>query len=41
MSLKVLNDVAKGGIRLLEEYKEILTKDFGQRNLLMQCVEKS
>ena len=40
-SLKVVNDAAERGIRLLEEYKDILTKDFGQRNLIMQCVEES
>ena len=40
-SLKVVNDAAERGIRLLEEYKDILTKDFGQKNLIMQCVEES
>ena len=34
VSLKVVNDAAERGIRLLEEYKDI-----GQRKLIMQCVE--
>ena len=29
-SLKVVNDAAERGIRLLEEYKDILTKDLGR-----------
>ena len=40
-SLKVVNDAAERGIRLLEEYKDIFTEDVEQRNLIMQCVEES
>ena len=38
--LKVVNDAAERGIRLLEEYKEILTENC-ERNVIMQSVESS
>ena len=34
-SLKVVNNAAERGIRLLEKYQDILIKYFGQRNLIM------
>lgn len=40
-SLKVTNDVAERGVRLMEEYKDILTHDPDQRNMILHCVEKA
>ena len=40
-TLKVVNDVAERGVRCMEEYKDILTMDSEQRNLIMQCVENT
>ena len=39
--LKVVNDIAERGVRCMEEYKNILTKNSEQRNLIMQCVENT
>ena len=38
-SLKVVNDGAEKGVRLLEDYEDILTEDRNERNLIMQCLE--
>lgn len=38
-NLKVVNDVAERGVKIMEDYKNILTQDSEQRNLILQCVE--
>jgi len=37
--LKVINDIAERGVRLMEEFKDILTDDEEQRRMLLHCVE--
>ena len=37
--LKVVNDVAERGVRLMEEFKDVLTDDEEQRRMLLHCVE--
>ena len=37
--LKVVNDVAERGVRLMEEFKDVLTDDEKQRRMLQHCVE--
>ena len=37
--LKVVNDVAERGVRLLEEFKDVLTDNEEQRRMLLHCVE--
>ena len=38
-NLKVVNDIAERGVRLMEEFKDILTDDEEQRRMLLYCVE--
>jgi len=40
-TLHVTNDLAERGIKILEDYKEILTEDAEQRQLILHCVEQS
>ena len=37
--LKVVNDIAEREVRLMEEFKDILTDDEEQRRMLLHCVE--
>ena len=37
--LKVVNDIAEKGVRLIEEFKDILTDGDEQRRMLLHCVE--
>ena len=37
--IKVTNDIAERGIKLLEDFKDVLTEDSEQRNIVMHCVE--
>jgi len=37
--LKVVNDIAERGVRLMEEFKDILTDDEEQRRMLLHCVK--
>ena len=37
-NLSVINDVAERGIKLIEEYNSILTKDEKQKQFLLQVV---
>ena len=37
--LKVVNDVAERGVRLMEEFKNVVTDDEVQRRMLLHCVE--
>ena len=37
--LKVVNDVAERGVRLMEEFKDVLTDDEEERRMLLHCVE--
>ena len=37
--LKVVNDVAERGVRLMEEFKDVLTDNVEQRRMLQHCVE--
>ena len=37
--LKVVNDIAERGVKLMEEFKDILTGDEEQRKMLLHCVE--
>ena len=37
--LKVVNDVTERGVRLMEEFKDILTDDAEERSMLLHCVE--
>ena len=34
-----MNDVAERGVRLMEEFKDVLTDDEEQRMMLLHCVE--
>ena len=36
---KVVNDIAERAVRLMEEFKDILTDDKEQQRLLLHCVE--
>ena len=38
-NIKVTNDTAKWGIKILEDYKDVLTTDNEQRNMILHCVE--
>ena len=38
-NLKVVNDVAKKGENLVEEFKDILTDDEEHRKMLLHCSE--
>ena len=37
--LKIVNDIAEKGVKLMEEFKNILTGDEVQRKMLLHCVE--
>ena len=37
--LKVVYDVAERGVRLMEEFKDVLTDNEEQRRMLLHCVE--
>ena len=37
--VKVVNDIAERGVRLMEEFKDILTDGEEQRRMLLHCVE--
>ena len=37
--LKVVNDIAERGVRLMEEFKGILTDDEEQQRMLLHCAE--
>ena len=39
MNMKVTNDTAERGIKILEDYKDVLTADNEQRNVILHCVE--
>ena len=39
--LKVVNDIAERGVRLMEEYKDVLTDDEEQRKMILLCVEET
>ena len=39
MNMKVTNDTAERGIKILEDYKDVLTTDNEQRNVILHCVE--
>ena len=34
-----MNDVAEKGVRLMEEFNDVLTDDEEQRRMLLHCVE--
>ena len=34
-----MNDVAERGVRLMEEFKDVLTDDEEERRMLLHCVE--
>ena len=36
----VANDIAETGVRLMEEYKDVLTDDEEQRKMILHCVEE-
>jgi len=40
-TLHVTNDLAERGIKILEDYKDILTEDSDHRQMILHCVEKS
>ena len=35
----MVNDIAERGVRLEEEYKDVLTDDEEQRKMILHCVE--
>ena len=37
----MVNDIAKRGVRLMEEYKDVLTDDEEQRKMILHCVEET
>ena len=37
--LKAVNDIVERGVRLMEEFKDILTDDEEQWRMLLHCVE--
>ena len=39
--LEVVNDIAERGVRLMEEYKDVLTNDEEQRKKILHCVEET
>lgn len=39
VNLKVTNDTAERGIKILEDFKNVLTTDNEQRNMILHCVE--
>ena len=39
MNMKVTNDTAERGIKILEDYKDVLTTDNEQRHVILHCVE--
>ena len=41
MNMKVTNDTAERGIQILEDYKDVLTTDNKQRNVIFHCVENT
>ena len=38
-NLKVVNNIAERGVRLMEEFKDILTDDEELRKMFMHCVQ--
>ena len=38
-NIKVTNDTAERGIKILEDYKDVLTTHNEQRNMILHCVE--
>ena len=38
---KVVNDIAETGVRLMEEYKDVLTDDEEQRKMILHCVDET
>ena len=38
-NIKVTNDTAERGIKILEDYKDVQTTDNEQRNMILHCVE--
>ena len=40
MNMKVTNDLAERGVKLMEEYNKILTNDEQQKQYLLQIVKK-
>ena len=41
LTLLVTNDLAERGIKVLQDYKDILTKDSKHREMILHCVEES
>ena len=39
--LKVVNDIAERVVRLMEEYKDVLTDDEVHRKMILHCVEET
>ena len=39
MNMKVTNNTAERGIKILKGYKDVLTTDNEQRNVILHCVE--
>ena len=39
--LKVVNDVAERGVRLMGEFKDVSTDDKKQRRMLLHCAENT
>ena len=39
VSIKVTNDTSERGIKLLKDFKDVLTEDSEQQNIVMHCVE--
>ena len=37
--LKIVNDIAEKGVKLMEEFKNILIGDKEQRKMLLHCVD--
>ena len=40
MNMKVTNDLAERGVKLMEQYNKILTNDEQQKQYLLQIVKK-
>ena len=40
-ALKVINDIAGRGVRLMEEYSDVLTNNEEQRKMILHCVEET
>ena len=41
LCLYVTNDLAERGIKVLQNYKDILTEDSEHKEVILHCVEKS